>query len=324
MMQQIFLGQVPSLNIDDVFSVDTYTGNGGTSLSINNGIDFSGEGGLVWIKARSTNTGHFLFDTERGPNRSISSNDNSNEDVTVAADGLTSFNNNGFTLGGVPPAVNYTQDYVAWSFRKAPGFLDVVTYFGNGVNGRAISHNLGETPGLIIIKALTTGTYDWMVWHPDLTNISYHDKLNVFGSQTTNPPMLTVAPSSTSFSVSNSAEVNDVGGTLQYVAYVFANNNEFVKCSSYTGNGSTGQTINVGFDPQWVLIKNLTRSEDWIICDSARTHTDGSANALMPNVDRIENTLTTVNFVSNGFSLGNYGPVNLSGDSFMYMAIAAP
>ena len=59
---------------EDVFSTYVYTGTGAT-LAINNGLDLSGEGGLVWQKVRS-NSGyrHFLFDTERTFNNYISSN----------------------------------------------------------------------------------------------------------------------------------------------------------------------------------------------------------------------------------------------------------
>ena len=37
--------------MDDVFSTFLYTGNA-TARSINNGIDLSGEGGMVWLKHR--------------------------------------------------------------------------------------------------------------------------------------------------------------------------------------------------------------------------------------------------------------------------------
>jgi hypothetical protein len=63
--------------VDDVFSTFLYDGNNG-SLSIDNGLDLSGEGGLVWIKGRGFSSGswsipHGLYDTERGANKLISS-----------------------------------------------------------------------------------------------------------------------------------------------------------------------------------------------------------------------------------------------------------
>ena len=53
------------LDVDEVFSTYLYDGNSGTQ-SIINGIDLSGEGGLVWIKRRDGTLNHALFDTERG------------------------------------------------------------------------------------------------------------------------------------------------------------------------------------------------------------------------------------------------------------------
>ena len=55
-----------ALDVSDVFSTYLYTGTG-AAQTITNGIDLSGEGGLVWIKERTRNsTEHSLYDTERG------------------------------------------------------------------------------------------------------------------------------------------------------------------------------------------------------------------------------------------------------------------
>ena len=60
------------LYIEDLFSINLWGGTGAT-LNITNGIDLSGEGGLVWIKARNANRANFLFDTIRGANYEINS-----------------------------------------------------------------------------------------------------------------------------------------------------------------------------------------------------------------------------------------------------------
>jgi len=54
-----------SLYVEDVFSTYLYTGTAATQ-TITNGIDLSGEGGLVWIKSRSFVMVPYAFDTERG------------------------------------------------------------------------------------------------------------------------------------------------------------------------------------------------------------------------------------------------------------------
>ena len=63
----------PPLYVDDVFSTYLYSGTG-ASQTITNGIDLSGEGGLVWFKKRSTAKDHGIFDTERGVGNRLESN----------------------------------------------------------------------------------------------------------------------------------------------------------------------------------------------------------------------------------------------------------
>ena len=70
----------PSKFIENVFSTYTYAGTGST-LTINNGIDFSNSGGLLWIKNRENVGGyaqdHSLIDTERGHTIALKSNSTS-------------------------------------------------------------------------------------------------------------------------------------------------------------------------------------------------------------------------------------------------------
>ena len=50
--------------VDDVFSTYLYKGTG-SARSINNAIDVSGEGAMVWIKSRNLGLSHQIFDTVR-------------------------------------------------------------------------------------------------------------------------------------------------------------------------------------------------------------------------------------------------------------------
>ena len=137
--------------VENVFSTYLYTGNSGTQ-TITNGIDFAGEGGMVWCKDRGSGSHHEIADTERGTTnpRVIKSNE---PDQEVNGDLGNGFTSSGFSLGYVSGDTNSSgRAHVSWSFRKAPGFFDVVTYTGNGVNGRAISHSLESVPGMIMIK----------------------------------------------------------------------------------------------------------------------------------------------------------------------------
>ena len=153
--------------IEDVFSTYLYTGTGATQ-TITNNIDLSGKGGLVWIKGRGqvsgNNVDNVLFDSARGVSKVLYSN---LTDAEINTSWSTAFNNNGFsfnTASGYVNSSSMTVGYVSWTFREQAKFFDVVTYSGNGVNGRQISHNLGSTPGTIIVKALNAAD-NWPVWH---------------------------------------------------------------------------------------------------------------------------------------------------------------
>ena len=156
-----------NLFVEDVFSTYLYEGNS-TARSINNGLDLSGEGGLVWIKNRTSSGSddHVLYDTERGVNKYLSSNSTAAEN-SGNTQGLMTFNNNGFSLG----TDNYWNvnrtgtDIASWSFRKAAGFFDLVTYTGNGTAGRTVAHSLGSVPKMMLIKRTSASGDDWAVYH---------------------------------------------------------------------------------------------------------------------------------------------------------------
>ena len=162
----------PSKFIENVFSTYTYAGTGST-LTINNGIDFSNSGGLLWIKNRENVGGyaqdHSLIDTERGHTIALKSNSTSGNTTQEYALGTNgSFNSNGFTQASTNNQVNASgTPYISWSFRKQPKFFDVVTYTGNGATDRDISHSLGSEPGMIWIKR-TDSSESWIVYHRSL------------------------------------------------------------------------------------------------------------------------------------------------------------
>ena len=79
-IQQMMLGlggpAADGYMVDDVFNVNLYTGDGSTTQAKDIGIELSGEGGLVWIKSRSTGNVNVWFDTVRGANQRLRSDSN--------------------------------------------------------------------------------------------------------------------------------------------------------------------------------------------------------------------------------------------------------
>ena len=319
----------PAEFIDDVFSTYLYTGNGSTQ-TINNGIDLAGEGGMVWCKGRNDAFWHSLIDTARGNTKTLHSNTTSAEGTYT--DAITSFNNNGFTLGADTQGgyVNAsTYNFASWTFRKAPKFFDVVTYTGNGVNGRTISHNLGSTPGMIIVKR-TNGTQNWYVYHRNLTSAGYYLWLNSTAAQSnTNNAWNSTAPTSTNFTVGDLSFTNGSGD--EYVAYLFAHDaggfgaagtDNVISCGSFV-TGSTGvETITLGYEPQYVMFKRADSTGDWIILDNMRGFSNGSVDAyLYANTSDAETTAGYGHPTATGFVINaGFG----SGQTYIYMAIRRP
>ncbi len=267
-------------------------------------------GGLVWCKSRTQATSHGLFDTARGVNQRLSSNG-----IGASANdtsSLTSFNSNGFSLGSDSAGTCNTNadNYVSWTFREQAKFFDVVTYTGNGVAGRAISHNLGSTPGFIAVKK-TSNTGDWLVYHRsrpakylylNSTAAEGDDSSGVvWGNGTT-----AVAPTSTNFTVNAltafpAADINKSGET--YVAYLFAHDaggfgltgsDNVISCGSFTTDGSGNATVNLGYEPQWVMLKRSDSTGNWLMMDAMRgmpvianssTQTGGRLYANLSNAD---------------------------------------
>ena len=133
--------------VDDVFSTYLYNGDGTTSNAIDIGVDLT-EGGLVWLKSRGDTMEHYLFDTARGATKYLDSATTANEGTSGQS--LKSFNNNGFTLGDNGAVNSPSRDMTSWTFRKAPGFFDVVTFTSTGAANQRIPHSLGCEPGMII------------------------------------------------------------------------------------------------------------------------------------------------------------------------------
>jgi hypothetical protein len=211
--------------VDDVYSTYVYTGNNTAGRAVNNGIDLSGEGGLTWIKRRGAGTGdHILNDTVRGAGEYLQSNDSVADSTDTNR--LTSFTSTGFTVGTDAtvnyghPDPTYSGTYSSWSFRKAKGFFDVVTYTGAG-GTQNISHNLGCIPGCIIIKR-TNSTNSWRVYHRGTDSSApqnYSLCLNDNSAREDYTYWNDTAPTETQFTVADS-DVNGSGGT--FVAYLFA------------------------------------------------------------------------------------------------------
>jgi hypothetical protein len=319
------------LAIEDVFSTYLYTGQ--SAFSVVNGIDMETHGGAVWIKNRTSVRDHRLFSTGLtnlgyylAPN--LTSGENN-----LSFQGITSFNSDGWSVGTGNSETNNTGfgDYTSWTFRKAPRFFDVVTYTGNGTSNRQIAHNLNTAVGSVIIKQ-TSGEKNWGVWHRSFLNVGDHMYLNTTGAVINNTVVFgSSLPTDSNFNVG--AFLNTSGQT--FVAYLFAHDplgpsedgsDGLIACGSYTGNGSAdGPEIDLGWEPQWVLVKRATVSTgNWFIFDTMRgLPTGGNDVILYPNASNGEAaSANVVDLLSRGFKIvDGSANTNASGSTYIYIAI---
>ena len=328
------------LYVEDVFSTFLYTGNA-TARSFINGVDLSGEGGLVWGKWRGGPTGytgvsHELVDTERGVGNFLRTN--TTGDQAYSSTILTAFNSNGFSIGTGAWNLN-NEDYVSWSFRKAEKFFDVVTYTGTGV-ARTIAHNLGSVPGSIIIKRTDT-TGNWYIYHIGIATPQGKEILFTTGQADTNTNVWNnTVPTDSVFSIGaggSPADWNASGGT--YVAYLFASDaggfgddgdENIIKCGSYAGNGvADGPEVSLGWEPQYLLIKASSRASGWYIQDTMRGIPTGGANAKVQAQETNAEAVSTANMncdvTADGFKITSSSVIsNGSGQTYIYIAIRRP
>ena len=325
------------LNVENLFSTYLYDGNS-SNRSITNNIDLSTEGGLVWIKGRTSTTYDFnntLFDTERGAGYRIHTDLKSAQGYNNNS--LTSFNTDGFSLGTDGSVlVNWSSnDYVSWTFRKAPKFFDCVTYTGNDTAGRTISHNLGSTPGMIIVKPTSVSNTNWVVYHRSNGAGKYMwlQETDAVYSDTTRWNNTT--PTATEFTLGAAGDTNY--GGREYVAYLFAHNDgdgdfgptggqDIIKCGSYTGTGASGNSVDLGFEPQWIMIKRTNSTGNWQLYDVTRgMYDDGSVGVcqqLKANSSNKEFVTEGPTITSNGFVLNSTSSdTNGTNDNYIYTAI---
>ena len=320
----------PPVNyIEDVFSTYLYTGNGSTQ-TITNGIDLSTKGGLTWIKARTNTSGgataHVLVDTVRGSSKWLSSDATSSE--TTNANLVTGFTTSGFSVGNAPYWGNEnTIPYASWTFREQAKFFDIVTYTGTGAV-QNIAHNLGSVPGCIIVKRTDTAGFDWPVYHRSTGNTDRLLLNDTVPSSASSGFWNNTTPTSSVFTVGSNVNTNGSGGT--YVAYLFAHDaggfgltgtDNVISCGSVVGSSQV--EVNLGYEPQWILVKNASAAQDWWLVDNMRglpvqaTDTSYNASNLRPHLSDAETTGFSIAPSATGFKAN----VLTSGQTYIYIAI---
>ena len=171
------------------FNTITYSGGDDTDT----GVGFQPD--MTWIKQRDVVVRrHHIQDSLRTAGRSLFPDADTSEEVTSSY--VTSFDSDGFSLGGSSEVNGSGKKYVAWNWKEnASAGFDIVTWAGDsdaggdGYSEQTVSHSLGVAPEMIIAKARTDNNmssygyeHDWCVYHKDLTS-GYFVKLNETDSE---------------------------------------------------------------------------------------------------------------------------------------------
>ena len=90
---------------------------------------------------------------------------------------------------------------------------------------------------------------------------------------------------------------------------------DYFNTKLYTGNGSTQSITGVGFQPDWVWVKERGGANSHMLADAVR----GATKIVFSNLTNAEDTdaNSITSFDSDGFGVGSSGNVNASGDTYV-------
>jgi hypothetical protein len=286
---------------------------------------------FLWVKSRSNADSHELWDSTRGVNSTLFSDNTSAEDP--AANRIVSFDTDGFTWGNAGN-LNAAGDFVSWAWKANGGStvtntdgsanstvqantdagFSILEITGTGANA-TYGHGLGVKPQVVLIKRTSAiGNWLWLTSVIDGT----HDYLYLNSN---------AAQNATSYDLPTSSvfQYNDTLGATSIV-YCFAEKQGFSKLGSYIGNGSSNGTfVYTGFKPSFVMIKRSDSLGNWVILDNKRDSYNQATEALRPDLPNVtlDSTDQATDFLSNGFKFRGTGTrVNGSSATYIYVAFA--
>ena len=219
--------------------------------------------------------------------------------------------------------------------------FSIVQFSGNlsSSGNIQVGHGLSSPPELIIQKN-TQDTGTWWARPFFLNNNPYQylglsESASLVTSSSSDGTM--AVPTSTTFDNNWNTSLGSSTG-VPVIAYCFHSVAGYQKIGSYTGDGNTSgnyiyttsdgtATGTDGFEPAFLLLKNTdTPGTSWLLYDNKRTPTNPIETALIANSSSADVTTSVfkINFFTNGFEVtGNGSDINGSGDTFIYLAIAA-
>ena len=318
-----------------------YTGTGAELA--NTGVGFQPD--FCWIKERTGTEAPSISDSVRGATYYTQPNTTGAQGTD--AQGLKSFDSDGFTVGTSDQFNTNTETYIGWNWKagttsgltggtitptaysfNTTSKFSIIQYEGTGVTG-TIPHGLGVAPRFIIFKSQDNASMDWSVYHygnawtvPPLPG-DYYTSLNLTAYRTDNTSWFNdTTATSTVFTVGGGSwEVNQSGYTI--MAYCFANVPGYSQFGNYIGNGNAdGAFVYCGFKPSFVLLKCVsTGAKDWHIIGNKNLGYNPDNNTIYANTNAAEQTDDRVSLYATGFKMtSTSGDFNTNGEIYCYSA----
>jgi hypothetical protein len=316
----------PPEDATEVFAVESSTAGSGTlPLDIIPSIGFAPDWGFVIRNIISGSRGGtlpYIGTRLTGYNTSLLTDRSSAEGTATIYDFATS---DAPLVGDAGGANDVGAQNIHWLWKRAPGFFDVVAYTGD-LSQHNESHNLGVVPEMIWTKS-RGNTYDWGVYHKDI-GVGAASGSNGTGLKLNTTDPLNAGGDSPLYQHPTDTHFQPMGTQNQsfpYIAYLFASLDGISKVGSYTGNG-TSQNIDCGFTSgaRFVLIKNASQSDNWMVYDSVRGIVSGNDPYLRINTALAEYTSGDhIDPYSGGFAATSNDPsTNRTGNTYIFYAIA--
>ena len=333
------------------FQCKLYAGNGSSrSITLDGEEDMQPD--LVWIKDRSDTYYPTIFDSVRGVNKNLYTNNNAAEGTDS---GVSAFNSNGFSLGTNNNENASSDNFVAWCWKAGTAFsndasatsvgntdssgsasstagFSTAIYAGAGSSlDIQVKHGLSVAPAMMWIKNRASDS--WAVYHHKNTSAPETDYLKLDTNSATIDDADAAecwhdtAPTSAIFTAGDFSATNRSGDN--HVGYFWNEVQGFSKMGSYSGTANAdGPFIFTGFSPSFVMAKMTSGTSNWNTFDNKRTDSSGG-NVIDKRIKindtaaEIDGSANQIDFLANGFKWrGTDDDTNISSGTFVYMAFA--
>ena len=294
-------------NQDAGFSIVTTTTNASGYLDFGHGLGV--EPNLVIFKDRENTDAWYVYHSANTANpRDVSLILNTNA-ANYTAGGADKFvpSTDVFHSGNSVSGWSYfpNHNFIAYCFAEVDGIQKVGSYTGNGGSNMI---ETGFEPAFVMIKKTNNTTNShWQILDNKRNTSNPRDK-ELFASTSGAEVDINryVNFTSNGFELTSASYTNDNNDTYIYLAIAADPDTttptveDSFEVVTYTGNGGT-QSIDTGFKPDLVWIKDRTNANSHILQDSIR----GANKALLSNATNAEITSTDffTSFDSNGFTL---------------------